>query len=259
MIIGSHLKASVGASAPVHHGGICRPNSVPGSLFGNAIGAGQLMAPTSGCSHRSRRPQAPRIRNWKRCFPLIPPACAPNNTRQEHRNRRQIANSQGTGASYKFLPNEPDDHAIGRSRGGLTTKIHALADQACAPVTMLLTPGQSGDNPQLLPLLDVRRSQGRTRFRLLADKAYSHPSTRPPAQPYGPAGSATPSRNGPTRSSAAKPKAQPADVRRRSTQVSTRNAIPSNAASTGSSTGAVSPPATTNTPRHSSAESYSAQ
>lgn len=178
MIIGSHLKASVGASAPVHHGGICRPNSVPGSLFGNAIGAGQPMALTSGCSHRSRRPQAPRIRNWKRCFPLIPPACAPTNTRQEHRNRRQIANSQGAGASYKFLPNEPDDHAIGRSRGGLTTKIHALADQACAPVTMLLTPGQSGDNPQLLPLLDVRRSQGRTRFRLLADKAYSHPSTR---------------------------------------------------------------------------------
>jgi hypothetical protein len=24
---------------------------------------------------------------------------------------------------------EPDDHAIGRSRGGLTTKIHALTDQ----------------------------------------------------------------------------------------------------------------------------------
>lgn len=27
------------------------------------------------------------------------------------------------------IPDEPDNHAIGRSRGGLTTKIHALADQ----------------------------------------------------------------------------------------------------------------------------------
>ena len=43
---------------------------------------------------------------------------------------------------------------------------------------MLLTPGQAGDNPQLLPLLEVHKLQDGTRFRLLADKAYSHPSTR---------------------------------------------------------------------------------
>lgn len=43
---------------------------------------------------------------------------------------------------------------------------------------MLLTPGQAGDNPQLLPLLAVHKIQDGTRFRLLADKAYSHPSTR---------------------------------------------------------------------------------
>jgi transposase len=49
---------------------------------------------------------------------------------------------------------------------------------------MLLTPGQAGDNPQLVPLLDAhdsdRRSEraGKDAFRLLADKAYSHPSTR---------------------------------------------------------------------------------
>lgn len=39
-----------------------------------------------------------------------------------------------------------------------------------------LTGGQAGDNPQLLPLLD---DNGRARrIRVLADKAYSHPSTR---------------------------------------------------------------------------------
>lgn len=44
---------------------------------------------------------------------------------------------------------------------------------------MLLTAGQSGDNPQLIPLLDAhaRQRPGR-RLRVLADKAYSHPSTR---------------------------------------------------------------------------------
>lgn len=52
-------------------------------------------------------------------------------------------------------------------------------------MSVLLTAGQAGDNPQLLPLLDqirVRRAgAGRPRSRpqaVIADKAYSHPSTR---------------------------------------------------------------------------------
>ena len=50
---------------------------------------------------------------------------------------------------------------------------------------MTLTPGQWGDNPQLSVLLDAisvpRPAGGRPRTRpdrLIADKAYSHPSTR---------------------------------------------------------------------------------
>ena len=53
------------------------------------------------------------------------------------------------------------------------------------PLSLLLTAGQAGDNPQLLPVLDAicvpRRGPGRPRSRpvqVLADKAYSHPSTR---------------------------------------------------------------------------------
>jgi len=52
-------------------------------------------------------------------------------------------------------------------------------------MAVLLTAGQAGDNPQLLPLLDdisvARRGPGRPRqrpHRVIADKAYSHPSTR---------------------------------------------------------------------------------
>jgi len=43
---------------------------------------------------------------------------------------------------------------------------------------MLLSAGQDGDNPMLLPLLAAHAKQDSGRFRLLADKAYSHPSTR---------------------------------------------------------------------------------
>jgi putative transposase len=43
---------------------------------------------------------------------------------------------------------------------------------------MLLSAGQAGDNPMLAPLLTTYRLYDRTPIRLLADKAYSHPSTR---------------------------------------------------------------------------------
>jgi Transposase DDE domain len=74
---------------------------------------------------------------------------------------------------------------LGRSRGGLTSKIHLAVDGHGRPMSILVTPGQAGDNPQLLPLLDQvkvrRRWGGRSRCRprrVIADKAYSHPSTR---------------------------------------------------------------------------------
>jgi putative transposase len=72
---------------------------------------------------------------------------------------------------------------LGRSRGGFTTKIHALVDHRMRPVVLRLTPGQAGDNPQLVPLLDDWAQQRfggapHRRVRLLADKAYSHASTR---------------------------------------------------------------------------------
>ncbi|BBY61311.1 hypothetical protein MSAR_44470 [Mycolicibacterium sarraceniae] len=86
--------------------------------------------------------------------------------------------TQGDLSNYKKYSDEPDDHAIGRSRGGLTTKIHALADQRCSPVVMSLSAGQAGDNPMLWPLLDLLSDTDIDTFRLLADNAYSHDLTR---------------------------------------------------------------------------------
>jgi hypothetical protein len=50
------------------------------------------------------------------------------------------------GRITRIFPGEPVDHALGRSRGGWTTKIHALVDERASPVTMLLSAGQVGDN-----------------------------------------------------------------------------------------------------------------
>lgn len=80
---------------------------------------------------------------------------------------------------------EPLDHAIGRSRGGLSTKIHQLVDGRKRPLVVALTAGQAGDSPMLRWLLAdlavARPSRGRPRTRpdqLLGDKAYSSRANR---------------------------------------------------------------------------------
>ena len=57
---------------------------------------------------------------------------------------------------------------MGRSRGGLTTKIHALVNQTGLPIRFYLTPGQSHDAPVCEFLLD-RLQPGQS---VLGDKAY---------------------------------------------------------------------------------------
>jgi hypothetical protein len=47
-----------------------------------------------------------------------------------------------------------DGEAPGRSRGGLSTNIHLAVDGRGLPMRVLITTGQAGDNPQLLPPLD---------------------------------------------------------------------------------------------------------
>ncbi|GAA3443907.1 hypothetical protein Pve01_80830 [Planomonospora venezuelensis] len=77
-----------------------------------------------------------------------------------------------------------DGEALGRSRGGLSSKLHLAVDACCRVLAVILTPGQAGDNPRLIPLLDqVRPPVGYPRpagwwFRVIADKAYSARATR---------------------------------------------------------------------------------
>ena len=57
---------------------------------------------------------------------------------------------------------------MGRSRGGLTTKIHALTNENGLPLRYLLTPGQAHDAPAAKILLNSLQP-GQV---VLADKAY---------------------------------------------------------------------------------------
>jgi transposase len=85
----------------------------------------------------------------------------------------------GTGAP------EPGDHALGRSRGGLTSKFHLACEQGQKPLAIIVTAGQRGDSPQFTVVLDAirvpRPGGGRPRARpdrVLADKAYGARANR---------------------------------------------------------------------------------
>jgi transposase len=67
---------------------------------------------------------------------------------------------------------------MGRSRGGLSTKIHALVDAEGRPIRISLTPGQAHDGTAAEELL-ANLTPGTI---LLADKAYDSHAIREQAQ-----------------------------------------------------------------------------
>lgn len=65
--------------------------------------------------------------------------------------------------------------AIGRSRGGLTTRLHAVVDAIGLPLRLHPTPGQYGDRPQAEALLSGLQGVGH----VIADAALRRrPATR---------------------------------------------------------------------------------
>jgi transposase len=63
---------------------------------------------------------------------------------------------------------------MGRSRGGLTTKIHALVDANGLPIVLKLTEGQAHDGRSAQDMLDTLKA-GQI---LLADRAYDSDALR---------------------------------------------------------------------------------
>jgi transposase len=81
--------------------------------------------------------------------------------------------------------NDKNREALGRSRGGLTSKIHLLADSGCRPLARVTSAGHRHDSLAFAPLMGrlkvARRGPGRPRTRpgrVLGDKAYSSAAIR---------------------------------------------------------------------------------
>ncbi|MCC4247884.1 IS5 family transposase [Microbacterium testaceum] len=102
-----------------------------------------------------------------------------------HQHATNLPRDTGAESNYRNPREEPPDHAIGRSRGGLSTKIHHLVDGKGGPLVVLVGPGQAGDAPMFPILMShlrvARRGPGRPRTRpdrVRGDKAYSSRAIR---------------------------------------------------------------------------------
>ena len=80
-------------------------------------------------------------------------------------------------AAEKGDANEPDDHALGHSRGGFGTKIHLVTDGTGLALAVLLTSGQAAEVPCLQTLLAAVRSD-RSPMYLIGVRAYSSRAAR---------------------------------------------------------------------------------
>jgi transposase len=76
---------------------------------------------------------------------------------------------------------EPEDHALGRSRGGFSTKIHVATDGHGVPLGVVVAPGQEHDSKTFEEVITAARvpatELGRSRSlpkALAADKGYSY-------------------------------------------------------------------------------------
>jgi len=97
--------------------------------------------------------------------------------RQHHRPRPP---ARGRRPQGRWRKRGICDEALGRSRGGFTTKIHIRAEGLGKPVTFSLTGGQVHDSQQFATLMGTgwicRLGRGRPRLkpdRVAGDKAYS--------------------------------------------------------------------------------------
>jgi len=75
------------------------------------------------------------------------PASTADTTREVVSNDDRHA---GAHPNYANLLIEPRDHGVGRSRGGLTSKLHTMVDGRGRPLVLIVTAGQAND-PQCCP------------------------------------------------------------------------------------------------------------
>ena len=94
------------------------------------------------------------------------------------------ASRAAAGAGKKRGAQEPEDHALGRSRGGFTSKFHLVTDGHGIPLAVEVTAGQCHESKsfeEVINAIRIPKPRGRPRtrpLRLAGDKAYSIPWIR---------------------------------------------------------------------------------
>ncbi|MGH3924189.1 MAG: IS5 family transposase [Pseudonocardiaceae bacterium] len=101
------------------------------------------------------------------------------------RSSRPPSWTQGGGSNDKKSAAKPSRESLGRSRGGLTSKIHLAADTRCRPISRVTSAGHRHDclafEAVMAGIRIRRRGRGRPRTRpaqVLGDKAYSSRAIR---------------------------------------------------------------------------------
>src|SRR3954452_25606318 len=192
-----------GGPVVVSRGGTYRPRSGTGRPSRTGIAAGPVTAPWLGswtpCAAAPTWPKARTGRSggtarWSAPISTPPVPATPRPPTSPRRSSRRPSWTQGGGSNDKKSGDEPDPpggpstgragkpsrEAIGRSRGGLTSKIHLAADRRCRPISRVTSAGQRHDSLGFRPVMAgirIRRhGPGRPRSRpgrVLGDKAYS--------------------------------------------------------------------------------------
>jgi hypothetical protein len=99
--------------------------------------------------------------------PLVPATSPPLTSTR--RSLRPSKWTRGAGSNHKKSAAKPSREALGRSRGGLTSKIHLAADTRCRPIARVTTAGHRHDSlafGAVMARIKIRRrGPGRPRTR----------------------------------------------------------------------------------------------
>ena len=96
---------------------------------------------------------------------------------------KQPAQPCALGGNKATQLKEPEDHALGRSRGGFGTKVHLICDRHGIVLAVFVTPGQQHESTAFETVMGrvaLTPRKGRCRWpkRLAGDKGYSYPRIR---------------------------------------------------------------------------------
>jgi len=180
-----------------HRGEISPRHTETGRPFTTGIVAGQVTEPGNGSlMSYAETPTMTRVGRgrWESTpgwYARINTRLAPATSHQPTSTRRSSPaprSAGGAGSNDTKIDTQPRGEALGRSRAGLTTKIHLAADTRCRPLSRITTAGHRHDclafEAVMAGIRIRRQGPGRARTRpgqVLGDKAYSNRAILPPA------------------------------------------------------------------------------